>query len=139
MAFFDFDSIKDKAKDLAQSGVAKSKQIGEIAKLNLANVSEEDAIKKAYIEIGKLYYAERGMAPEAAYAALCEKITASKVNIEENRSRIEELKREGGITDGDVIVMEPKEGPAAAEPEPAAPTAPVEPLADTSKPEEPKE
>ena len=57
MAFFDFDSIKDKAKDLAQTGVSKSKQIGEIAKLNLANVGEEDAIKKAYIEIGKLYYA----------------------------------------------------------------------------------
>ena len=77
MAFFDFDSIKDKAKDLAQTGMSKSKQIGEIAKLNLANVGEEDTIKKAYIEIGKLYYAERGMAPEAAYAALCEKITAA--------------------------------------------------------------
>ena len=68
MAFF--DAFKDKAIDLAQTGVAKSKQLAEIAKLNLANASEEDEIKKAYIEMGKLYYAERGMAPEAAYAAL---------------------------------------------------------------------
>ena len=90
MAFF--DNLKDKAKDLAQSGIEKSKQLSEIAKLNLNNVAEEDTIKKAYIEIGKLYYAERGMAPEAAYTALCQKITAAKVNIEENKSRIETIK-----------------------------------------------
>lgn len=133
MAFFDFDSIKDKAKDLAQTGVSKSKQIGEIAKLNLANVGEEDAIKKAYIEIGKLYYAERGMAPEAAYAALCEKITASKVNIEENRNRIEELKAEGGIADADVIPV--PAAPAAEETSEEA-KAPVEPLAEDVPPQE---
>ena len=59
-----FNNLKDRAMDLAQSGVSKSKQLGEIAKLYLNNVTEEDAIRKAYIEIGKLYYAERGMAPE---------------------------------------------------------------------------
>ena len=97
MAFF--DELKDKAMDLGRAGVAKSRQLAEIAKLNLANSAEEDAIKKAYIEIGKLYYAERGMAPEAAYVALCEKITASKVTIEENKSRIAELKAEGNLED----------------------------------------
>lgn len=108
MAMFDFEALKDKAKDLAQTGVNKSKQLGEIAKLNLANVSEEDAIRKAYIEIGKLYYAERGMAPEPAYAALCEKITASKVAIEENKNRVEELKAEDTIGEIDVSpVAEP--------------------------------
>lgn len=107
MAFFDFDSLKDKAMDLAQTGMSKSKQIGEIAKLNLANVAEEDTIRKAYIEIGKLYYAERGMAPEPAYAALCEKITAAKVNIEENKNRVEELKNAGVVTDAQVEPFEP--------------------------------
>ena len=104
-----FDNLKDKAKDLAQTGVSKSKQLSEIARLNLNNVAEEDAIKKAYIEIGKLYYAERGMAPEAAYTALCQKITAAKVNIEENKSRIEAIKAEDNITDGEiasVVVVE---------------------------------
>lgn len=140
MAFFDFDSIKDKAKDLAQTGVSKSKQLGEIAKLNLANVGEEDAIKKAYIEIGKLYYAERGMAPEAAYAALCEKITAAKVNIEENKNRIEEIKNEGGIVDADVVI--PTEAAPAEEPVVESPKdtpevkAPVEPLAEDVPPQE---
>ena len=101
MAFF--DNLKDKAKDLAQSGIEKSKQLSEIAKLNLNNVAEEDTIKKAYIEIGKLYYAERGMAPEAAYTALCQKITAAKVNIEENKSRIETIKTESNISDAEIM------------------------------------
>ena len=104
MAFF--DELRDKAMDLGRAGVAKSRQLAEIAKLNLANSAEEDAIKKAYIEIGKLYYAERGMAPEAAYVALCEKITASKVTIEENKSRIAELKAEGNLEEGDVPPVE---------------------------------
>ena len=103
MAIFDFEALKDKAKDLAQTGVSKSKQLGEIAKLNLANVGEEDTIRKAYMEIGKLYYAERGMAPEPAYAALCEKITAAKVAIEDNKNRVEELKAEDSSAEADVI------------------------------------
>ena len=103
MAIFDFEALKDKAKDLAQTGVSKSKQMGEIAKLNLANVGEDDTIRKAYMEIGKLYYAERGMAPEPAYAALCEKITAAKVAIEENKNRVEELKAEDSSAEADVI------------------------------------
>lgn len=136
MAFFDFESIKDKAIDLAQTGVSKSKQLGEIAKLNLANVGEEDTIRKAYIEIGKLYYAERGMAPEAAYTALCEKITASKVTIEENKNRIEEIKAEGNITEAEVEpVLTVEETPEVPAPEaPEMPQAPViEPLAEDPK------
>lgn len=105
MAIIDFDNLMDKAKDLAQTGGAKAKQLAEIGKLNWANVVEEENIKKAYIEIGKLYYAERGMAPEPAYLALCEKITAAKVNIEENKSRIEECKAAGGVTDAEVETL----------------------------------
>ena len=63
MGFFDnlketADTLKEKATDLAQSGVATSKRLAEIAKLKTANMAEEDTIKKAYIELGKLYYAE---------------------------------------------------------------------------------
>ena len=100
MAFF--DELRDKTMDLAQAGMAKSRQLMDIAKLNLANTSEEDAIKKAYIEIGKLYYAERGMAPEGAYVTLCEKITAAKQRLEENKAKIAEIKRAGNINDDDV-------------------------------------
>lgn len=88
-----FDTLKDKATDLAQAGVAQSKRLAEIAKLKMANMAEEDAIKKAYLEIGKLYYAEQGATPGGAYAAACEKITASKAVIETNNERIAELKQ----------------------------------------------
>lgn len=87
-----FDTFKERATDLAQAGVAQSKRLAEIAKLKAANMSEEDAIKKAYIEIGKLYYAEKGTSPEGAFAAACEKVTAAKAAIEANNDRINELK-----------------------------------------------
>ncbi len=101
-----FDTFKEKATDLAQTGVAmgrelaqtsvaKGRELAEIGKLKLDNSAEEDAIKKAYTEIGRLYYAERGMTPEAPYAALCEKITASKAVIESNNARAEEIRAAG--------------------------------------------
>lgn len=97
MAFFDklketVSEIGEKVGDLAQTGVAKSKQLAEIAKLKAANMAEQDAIKKAYLEIGKLYYAEKGTTPEGGYAAACAKITAAKANIAANNAKIEDLK-----------------------------------------------
>lgn len=117
MAFL--DDLRDKTMDLAQAGMAKSKQLMEIARLNLSNASEEDAVKKAYIEIGKLYYAERGMAPDAAYVALCEKITNARINMEENKNRIAELKVEGNLKDADIADIEtevPPEDPISIHP-----------------------
>lgn len=119
------DDLKVKAVELTQAGVAKSKQLAEIARLNLANAGENDSIRKAYLELGKLYYAERGMAPEAGYTALCEKITAAKINIEENNARIAQIKEEGALKDSDVVSVEteiPPEEPVAATPqEPVGP------------------
>ena len=77
-----FDNFKEKATDLAQAGVAQSKRLAEIAKLNTANMAEEDTIKKAYIELGKLYYEEKGMNPDGPCVAACERITAARAAIE---------------------------------------------------------
>ena len=90
-----FDNLKERATDLAQSGAAKAKQLAEIAKLKTSNLAEEDAIKKAYIEIGKLYYAEKGDAPEAAYVSACEKVSRAKANIAANKARLAELRSDG--------------------------------------------
>ena len=97
MGFFDSlkanaNVLKDKATDLAQTGAAESKRLAEIAKLKSANLGEENAIKKAYAEIGKLYYELNCAAPGEEFAAACEKITAAKANIEANNDRIAELK-----------------------------------------------
>ena len=128
-----FDTLKDKATDLAQASVAQSKRLAEIAKLKTANMGEEDTIKKAYIELGKLYYAEKGAAPDGAYAAACEKITAAKAAIEANNDRIAELKESGDEE-------EPEAAPVEAEPvaeEPAAEPVAEEPVADEPVAEEP--
>lgn len=98
-----FETLKGRATDLAQAGVAQSKRLAEIAKLKTANMAEEDAIKKAYLELGKLYYAESGAAPEGAYAAACERITASKALIETNNERIAELKQTVSQEDGEEL------------------------------------
>ena len=114
MAFFDklketVSDIGEKMGDLAQTGVAKSKQLAEIAKLKAANMAEQDTIKKAYLEIGKLYYAEKGATPEGGYAAACEKITAAKANIAANNAKIEEIKdgdEEVAAAAADAVIVE---------------------------------
>lgn len=118
-----FESLKGRATDLAQAGVAQSKRLAEIAKLKTANMAEEDAIKKAYVELGKLYYAEHGAAPDGAYAAACEKITASKALIETNNERIAELKQPG---DPEPEVVEAEIEVEAVEVEQPAEEAPAE-------------
>ena len=115
-----FEELRDRALDLAQAGVAKAKELTDIAKLNLANSAEEDAIKKAYVEIGKLYYAERGMAPDEAYVALCQKITDSKAKIAENKAKIAAMKSQSEVQDDscsccDVETEVPREEPIEPE------------------------
>ena len=109
-----FEDIMGRVTDLAQAGAAKAREIAEITKLKVNNAAEEDTIRKAYIEIGKLYYAERAMAPEAPYAALCEKITASKEKIEYNKQKIADMKAANNIKDDEIPDVEPET--AAEEP-----------------------
>jgi hypothetical protein len=58
-------------------------------------------MKRAYMEIGKLYYAERGDAPEGAYVALCSRISKSQDMITHNLNTIAELKSVDDITEED--------------------------------------
>ncbi len=130
------NNIMEKATDLAQTGVVKSKQLAEIAKLKTSNMAEEDTIKKAYIELGKLYYAEMGLAPEGAYVAACEKITAARAAIEANNDRIAELRAETpDLDESEIQVQAPAE---EAETTTAEDFADV-PQADSEEPQAPAE
>ena len=104
-----FDSFKAKATDLAQTGVAQSKRLAEIAKLKANNLAEEDNIKKAYIEIGKLYYAEKGSTPDGAYVTAFDKISAAKAAIEANNERLAELKDDSSAAAEETVVEEAAE------------------------------
>ena len=132
------DTLKDKAMDLAQAGVAQSKRLAEIAKLKMANLSEEDNIKKAYLEIGRLYYAEKGAAPDGAYAAACERITAARAAIEANKDRIAELKQPGDPADEEIMAEYAQEE-ATVEETPAEETPAIEETEEAPAAEEEKE
>ncbi len=84
-----------KAKELAGTGVSKAKELSEISKLKVQNSVEQDAIRKAYAELGKLYYAEHGADPDPACADLCQKITDSMSKISYNNERIADMKAAG--------------------------------------------
>lgn len=109
MSFMDqFDRLRDRATELAQTGAAKSRQLAEIAKLKTDNMAEEDAIRRAYIELGKLYFEQFGDTAEPPFAAPCDRIRAARVRIAANDLRIAELKEE------DSAAAEPAAEAAAA-------------------------
>ncbi len=121
-----------KAKELADTGATKAKELTEIGKLKVNNSAEQEAIRKAYSELGKLYYAERGSAPEAAYADACQRITDAMARISYNNERIADIKAAGQITDEEIEAVEAEEASEETEScccgcgEPAAEETPVE-------------
>ena len=93
-----------KGKELAADGAAKAKELGEISKLKMENVTEQENIRKAYLEIGQIYFASHGENPEEPFAALCEKILASKAKIEYNEERIADIKAAGSAAEAEEAV-----------------------------------
>ena len=102
---FDFEAIKAKAKELTSTGVAKAKELSEIGKLKVQNVSEQDEIRRAYMEMGKLYYERHADAPEEGFAELCRKVDDAKVKIDYNNERIADLKAAGNFSDEDIDAL----------------------------------
>ena len=98
MAFFDsIESIRGKAAEAAQMAAKKTKKLAEIAKANVSIYSEEDKIKKAQQELGKLYYRDYVVGEdmdEAEYLPWCQQIDEAKQTIADLRDYIEDLKME---------------------------------------------
>ena len=119
----DFETLKNKAVSLAQSSMAKAKELTEIGKLKMQNVSEQENIRR----IGKLYYEQHRQEPGEAFADLCKKIDGSNARIEYNNERIADLKAAGSLSEEDVAAVTPEE--------PEAPAAPEAPAGDDSSKE----
>lgn len=133
-----FDSLYEKATEAAQYAAKKTKKLAEIAKANLSIYAEEDKIKKAQLELGKLYYRDYVLGEEqdeAEYLPWCQKIDESKQTIADMRDYIDELKSgRVEITEDDVVVVS-EEAPAEAPTEPEAEAAAPE----AEQPEKPEE
>lgn len=129
------DTLYGMASDAAQAAARKTKQLAEIAKANLSIYAEEDKIKKAQLELGKLYYRDYVLGEEqdeAEYLPWCQKIDESKQTIADMRDYIDELKSgRVEITDDDDVVVVAEDAPAEEAAEPAPAEAP-----EAEKPEE---
>lgn len=147
MAFMDsIDSIREKATEAAQAAAKKTKKLAEIAKANLSIYQEEDKIKKAQTELGKLYYRDYVVGEEmdsAEYLPWCQKIDESKQTIADLRDYIDELKAEQVVEEDQEAVEEVPAEEVPVEEAPAEEAAPeIEVVvcdeAEKPKPEEPK-
>ncbi|MFI3251130.1 MAG: serine proteinase [Eubacteriales bacterium] len=92
MSKFDFDQFKEKTGDVAKKTVEVSQQLAEMAKLQLDNHSQEEVVKRAYIEIGKAYFEQSGKQPDPLFEKACARVTMAKEVIEENNVRIYNLR-----------------------------------------------
>ena len=123
-----FETAKALAKEAAQTAAQKAKELAAIAKANISIYAEEDKIKKAEVELGKLYYRDYAVGEEmdaAEYLPWCQKIDESKALIAELKDRIDAMRAgETPCDEADIFVDEPAEeaAPAEAAAPAAAPT-----------------
>lgn len=136
-----FEAISSKVTEAAQIAAQKAKDLALIARTKVQIASEEDKIKKAEIELGKLCYRDftAGAEPERSeYLPWYEKITESNSAIEELKTIIAAVRNSGEVVDDDIPVEEPdvtdadfadlhiEVVPDAEKTEPEAPAEPAE-------------
>ena len=130
-----FEAAKNLAMEAAQTAAAKAKELAAVAKANISIYAEEDKVKKAEIELGKLYYRDYAVGEEldsAEYLPWCQKIDESKKAIADLKDYIASLRpeeepaeTEGAPTDDDFEIVVADEAPKAEE-APEASEAPAE-------------
>ncbi len=116
-------AFANKVGDVSKKAGAQAKVMAEIAKLNIKITQEEDKIRKAQTELGKLYYNdfEAGLPIEAeTYLPLCNEIKAAKEAIAQNRTAIEELKKQPETAETEVEAEVETEVESCTEEAPAA-------------------
>ena len=90
-----FEEFKDKAVEAAQTAAQKARDLAAIAKAKVSIVAEEDKIRKAQTELGKLYYRDYVLGEDmdsAEYLPWCDRITASRAVIEDLKDLIDEIR-----------------------------------------------
>ena len=130
-----FEAAKNLAMEAAQTAAAKAKELAAVAKANISIYAEEDKVKKAEIELGKLYYRDYAVGEEldsAEYLPWCQKIDESKKTIADLKDYIASLRTEeepaeteDAPTDDDFEIVVADEAPKAEEAT-EAPKAPAE-------------
>ncbi len=89
------ETLKGLVAQAAQAAARVTKSAAAVTKSNISILSEQEKQKKAYLELGKLYYRDfiTGEEPDdAEYLPLCEAITEAAKNIEALRGDLEAAK-----------------------------------------------
>ena len=94
----DFDAIKDTVVNLAQSGVAQGKKVATAAKLKADNMAQRDAIRKAYLAIGKQYFATHRGEPEEEFVQLFTAVEYAMAAIDANNAELAAMKAEPDVS-----------------------------------------
>ena len=118
------ENARNFAVNAAQAAAQKAKVLAAIAKANVTIYAEEDKIRKAELQLGKLYYRDYAVGEEmdnAEYLPWCEKIDESKKLIAELKDSIDDMKA-GMANDADVAAAagETADVAGAADEEPKA-------------------
>ena len=104
----------DATKGFAEKAADKAKSGARIAKLNIEIAQEKENMKKAYLEIGKLYYDTHKDDPDGFFIQLCEEVAAAEQAIAAKESEIADLKDNKDDPDVDVEFEEIVEQEEAA-------------------------
>ncbi|MCD8367119.1 MAG: hypothetical protein LUC48_03740 [Clostridiales bacterium] len=124
--------LRQTGADLAQTGADRARTLSNIAKLKAANLGEQETLRKAYTELGRLYFEKYGISTEPEFFSVCATIDEALAKIAINDAKIQELSAEAGdtVTAEDAAEAAPQE-PAAPEAETAEEPADggVDPLA----------
>ena len=89
------EALKGFVAEAAQAAARVTKSAAAVTKSNISILTEHDKQKKAYMELGKLYYRDyiTGEEPDdAEYLPLCEAITEAAKNIDALRGELEDAK-----------------------------------------------
>ena len=121
------DDLKKFVSDFAQGAASLTRKAASATRTNVSLIAEQERQKKAYLELGKLYYRDfiTGEEPDdAEYLPLCAVITETTRNIEAMREKLDTMKsRLFGFG-------EPEEGETEPEAEEPAPEKPADPSAE---------
>lgn len=96
--------VADATKDIANKTADKAKAAARMAKLAVEINGEKDTVKKAYLEIGKLYYELHRDDPDGFFAQLCDEVSIANASIAAKEAEIAELKASGVVADEDADI-----------------------------------
>lgn len=105
-------NLRERGAEYAGVAMDKTKDAARLARLTVAQSGEKEALKKAYIELGKMYYEEHHTDAEGLYAQLVEEVDAVSARIAEMQSEIDALKgsfRAGGEASFEDVVAQAEE------------------------------